>query len=62
MRAVARKGDDDGGRENPSQHHESTAASRDRAYHIAREGGLPRDVAKQVAHDAVERARRNRGA
>lgn len=44
----------------PAQHHESTAASHDRAYQIAREGGLSREAARQVSREAVERAQRTR--
>jgi hypothetical protein len=46
--------------ETPAQHHESTAASRDRAYHIAREGGLTRERARAAAEHAVDSARRTR--
>jgi hypothetical protein len=46
--------------EAPAQHHESTAASRDRAYHIAREGGFTRERAREIARDAVDRAHRTR--
>lgn len=45
----------------PAQYHDTTTTSRDRAYHLAREGGLARDVARQVANAAVEQARRTRG-
>lgn len=53
--------DDTGDDPTPAQHHESRAASIDRAYHIAREGGTPRLAAREIAVQAVERARRSRG-
>lgn len=45
----------------PANHHESGAASRDRAYHILRESGVKRDEARKIAEQAVDTARRNRG-
>jgi hypothetical protein len=54
--------DDTGDDPTPAQHHESRAASEDRAYHIARQGGVTRSEARAVAREAVERAYRSRGA
>jgi hypothetical protein len=53
--------DDTGDDPTPAQHHESRAASIDRAYHIARQGGQPRLAAREIAVQAVDRARRSRG-
>lgn len=44
----------------PAQHHESTAASRDRAYHVLRGAGVERDAAKKIAEASVEKAKRAR--
>ncbi len=45
----------------PAQHHESGAASRDRAYQILRQGGVGRDEARKAANEGVEKARRIKG-
>ena len=44
----------------PAQHHESTAASRDRAYHLLRQSGMRRDEARKTAAEAVDGAHRAR--
>lgn len=46
----------------PRQHHESTAASRDRAYHILRDHhpNMDRDQARKISNEAVEKAKRSR--
>lgn len=44
----------------PKQHHESTAASRDRAYHVLRGAGVERDTAKKIAEKAVDAAKKAR--
>lgn len=45
----------------PAQHHESGAASRDRAYHLLRQSGVTREYARTFAYQATEQARRTRG-
>jgi hypothetical protein len=46
---------------NPARHHESRAATKDRAYQILRESGVSRSEARDAAERATESARRSRG-